>query len=68
MNYIPVVAWGLCPGGTDTEIANYFGSWGLSGSLPSGSGAVACVAHPVHPRIPTIASFVRGFFLLFCGG
>lgn len=33
MNYIPFVAWGLCPGGTTTQIANYFASYGLIGSL-----------------------------------
>jgi len=33
MNYIPYAAWGLCPSGTTTQIANYFGSWGLLGTL-----------------------------------
>jgi hypothetical protein len=35
MNYIPFVCYGLCPGGTATQIANYFASWGLIGDLPS---------------------------------
>lgn len=34
MNYIPAVAWGICYGGTTTQIANYFGSWGLLGDAP----------------------------------
>lgn len=36
MNFIPFVAWGLCPGGTTTEVANYFSSYGLIGDLPAG--------------------------------
>lgn len=34
MNYIPVVAWGLCPGGTTKQIASHFSSWGLLGEAP----------------------------------
>jgi hypothetical protein len=34
MNYIPVVAWGLYPGGTDKQVANYTASWGLFGDAP----------------------------------
>lgn len=37
MNYIPFVAWGLCPDGTATQVANYFASWGLIGDLSAGS-------------------------------
>jgi hypothetical protein len=63
VNYIPVVAWNLCPGGSDTEVANYFGSWGLVGALPDSSGApvVTYYAHPVHPMMPTFTSFARGW-------
>lgn len=38
MNYIPVVAWGIFPGGTDKQIANYFGSWGLLADAPDTGG------------------------------
>jgi hypothetical protein len=40
MNYIPYAAWGICYGGTDTEIANYAGSWGLLGDAPDTSGVL----------------------------
>lgn len=43
MNYIPCVAWGLCPGGTAKQIANYFGSWGLLGDAPAVTGFNAYV-------------------------
>lgn len=62
MNYIPVVAWGLCPGGTDTEVANYFSSWGLNGGLPSPTTAgTTYYGIPVHPTMPTFDSFARGW-------
>jgi hypothetical protein len=61
-NFVPVVAWGLCPGGSNTEVANYFGSWGLNGALPSSSPVVATYyGIPVHPTIPTFDSFARGW-------
>jgi hypothetical protein len=47
MNYITVVAWGLCPGGTSKQVANYFSSWGLIGDSPS-------PAIQLYYRIPTI--------------
>ena len=34
MNYVPVVAWGMCPGGTSKEVANYAASWGLISDAP----------------------------------
>jgi len=63
VNYIPVVAWGLDPGGTDVAMANYFGSWGLRGSLPNPSGetTVKYYAMPTHPRFPTMTSFDRSW-------
>jgi len=36
MNYVPFVCYGLCPGGTTTEVSNYFSSYGLIGALASG--------------------------------
>lgn len=36
MNYVPFVCYGLCPGGTTTEVSNYFSSYGLIGDLPAG--------------------------------
>jgi hypothetical protein len=59
MNYVPVVAWGLCPDGTNTERANYFGSWGLGWGLSYDTTTTVCRI-PSHPSIPTIASFASG--------
>jgi len=36
MNYIPYVAWGMCPGGSVNEVASYAASWGLLGDAPEG--------------------------------
>jgi hypothetical protein len=56
MNYLPAVAWGLCPGGTATQVANYFGSWGLLGDLPEGAGTETITYYriPTVPRHPII--------------
>lgn len=62
MNYIPVVAWGLCPGGTDKQIANYFGSWGLYGDASSGTGT-AFYRIPTHPTHPTHPTFAGQYFM-----
>ena len=40
MNYIPVVAWGMCPEGTTKQIVNYFGSWGLLGDIQDSGGTL----------------------------
>jgi hypothetical protein len=29
MNYLPIVSWGMCVGGTGAQQANLFSSWGL---------------------------------------
>jgi hypothetical protein len=38
VNYKPVVGWWFYGGGSATETANYFGSWGLLGDAPSATG------------------------------
>jgi len=36
MNYLPFVSWGAYGATSDTERANFWVSWGLMASLPSG--------------------------------
>ena len=36
MSLIPAVAWGMCPGGTASQVVSYAASWGLLGDAPEG--------------------------------
>ena len=42
MNYLPWVSWGVYGATTAKQRANYFASWGITGSLSAGLIVEAC--------------------------
>lgn len=71
MNYIPCVAWYMCPGGTTKEVANYAASWGLMGDAPQGLWtpdiAIAGYSIPTHAiwiAMPNTARSIMSIILL----
>lgn len=54
-SYIPYVAWGLCPGGSNTERISYFASWGL----------ISDVTNTTPPVVTGLVLRLRNMFDLF---
>ena len=68
MNYVPAVAWGMCPGGTDKQVSNYAASWGLFGDAPVSSWvpdlATAGYSIPTHATWISMPNMSRGIMSL----
>lgn len=65
-SYIPAVAWGMCPGGTTSQITSYAASWGLLGDAPQGLWvpdlATAGYSIPTHATWISMPNTARAFF------
>lgn len=65
-NFVPAVAWGMCPGGTTSQITSYAASWGLLGDAPQGLWepdlATAGYSIPTHSTWISMPDTARAFF------
>ena len=68
---IPAVAWGMCPGGTTKQVANYAASWGLFGDAPldlwTPELATAGYSIPTHATwiaMPNLARTIMSLIIL----